>query len=61
MVQVSEDEVLLPSFSGRGRDAGVDLEEHVLVRSHGLGADVQDFAEAEAGAKGVGVGRAEDW
>lgn len=52
--------MLLSPFSVRGCDSCVDFEQDVLVRSHGLGADVKGFAETEAGPEEGGVGCAED-
>ena len=67
MIQVFEDEVLFLRFTVGGCDARVEFEDDVFVGADGLGADVEGFADAEAGAEEGCVGCAkergavEDW
>lgn len=60
MVEVAKDEVLFAAFAERRGDARVDFEDEVCARADGVRADVEGFAEAEAGAEEGGVGCAED-
>ena len=63
MIQVFEDEMLFPArrfFAMGGCDAGVEFDYYGDVGADGVGADVEGFADAEAGAEGGFVCGAED-